>query len=99
MRSQRYDIKQDILFQDNQSAIQMEENGKKSCTGNYRHISISYFFSKDRVEINNMSIIYFSTEHIVADFFTKALQGSLLAKLHDVIMGWTHIDTLHMGPP
>ena len=32
MRAQGYDIKQNILFQDNQSAINMEKNRKKSCT-------------------------------------------------------------------
>ena len=29
MEDQGYDIKQNILFQDNQSAIKMEKNGKK----------------------------------------------------------------------
>ena len=36
---------------------------------------------------------------MLADFFTKALQGSLFAKFHDMIMGWKHVDTLQMGPP
>ena len=46
--AQGYDIKQNI-FQDNQSEIKMKKNGKKSCTGNSRHIDIHYFFAKDRV--------------------------------------------------
>ena len=36
---------------------------------------------------------------MLADFFTKALQGSFFVKLHEEIMGWKHIDNLHMGPP
>ena len=36
---------------------------------------------------------------MLADFFTKALQGALFAKFCDVIMGWKHVDTLQMGPP
>ena len=47
--AQGYDIKQNILFQDNQSAINMEKNRKKSCTWNSRHIDISYFFAKYKV--------------------------------------------------
>ena len=31
---------------------------------------------------------------MLADFFTKPLQGSLFVKLRDVIMGIKHIDTL-----
>ena len=44
MGSQGYDIKQNILFQDNQSAINMEKNGKKIFTGNYRNIDIDFSF-------------------------------------------------------
>ena len=40
-----------------------------------------------------------STEHIIADFFTKSLQGALFAKFCDVIMGWKHLYNLQMGPP
>ena len=61
MLAQGYDIKQNILFQDNQSAINMQKNGNKSCTGKSRHIDIRYFFAKDRVESNKMSIEYCST--------------------------------------
>ena len=44
MGAQGYDIKQNILFQDNQSAINMEKNGKKIFTGNYRNIDIDFSF-------------------------------------------------------
>ena len=32
---------------------------------------------------------------MLADFFTKPLQGKLFHKFRDVIMGWKHINTLH----
>ena len=54
--AQGYDINRNILFQYNHSAIKMEKNGKKLCTGNSRHIDISYFFDKDSIESKNMSI-------------------------------------------
>ena len=44
MSKQGYDIKDNILFQDNQSAIKMENNDRHSYTGNSRHIRIRYFF-------------------------------------------------------
>ena len=86
------------MFQDNQSAIKIKKNGKKSCNGNSRHIYIRYFFAKDRVETNKILIEYCSTEHMLADCFTKSLQGVLFAKFHEVIMGWKHVDNLQMGP-
>ena len=54
MESHGYEIKQNIKFQDNHNAIRTEKNGKKSCTGKYRHIYIRYLFVKDRVDSNNM---------------------------------------------
>ena len=99
MGAQGYDIKQNIFFQVNHSAIKTEKNGKKSCTGNSRHIYIRYFFAKDRIERKKMSISYCSTEHMLADFFIKALQVSMFAKFCDVIMEWKHVDTLQMEPP
>ena len=40
MGAQGYKIKNDILYQDNQSAMRMEQNGRNSYTGNSRHIDI-----------------------------------------------------------
>ena len=99
MGAQGYSIKQNILFQDNQSEINVEKNGNKSCTGNYRHIDIHYLFVKDRVESNSISITYCSTDHMISDFFTKSLQGDLFVKLYDVVIGWKNVYTLQMGPP
>mmetsp|Transcript_19868 Transcript_19868/g.22531 ORF Transcript_19868/g.22531 Transcript_19868/m.22531 type:complete len:213 (-) Transcript_19868:60-698(-) len=81
-------------YQDNVSATRMEKNGKKSCTGNSRHIHIKYFFVKDRIDNGEISIEYCPTEEMLADFFTKPLQGALFRKFRAVIMGWEHIDSL-----
>ena len=50
MEAQGYKFKDKVLFQDNMSAMRMEKNGRNSCTGNSRHISIRYFFVKDRLD-------------------------------------------------
>ena len=39
-------------------------------------------------------IEYCPTEQMLADYFTKPLQGSLFRRFREVIMGWNHIDTL-----
>ena len=74
------------------SAIRLEKNGRNSCTGNSRHVDIRYFFVKDRVDSGNIKILYCPTEEMLADFFTKCLQGSLFRKFRDIVMGYTSID-------
>jgi hypothetical protein len=44
MASQGYPISNAIFYQDNESAIKMENNGKASCGQRSRHIDICYFF-------------------------------------------------------
>ena len=51
-------------------------------------MNIRYFFVKDRVDNNEVKIEYCPTELILADFFTKALQGNLFQKFRSVTMGY-----------
>ncbi len=94
MKEQGYKLRINNIYQDNQSAIRMEINGRNSCTGNSRHIDIRYFFVKDRVDKEEVTISYCPTEIMLADFFTKPLQGSLFKKFKEVIMGHVEINKL-----
>ena len=69
--------KQKYLYQDNKIAIKMEKNSRSSCTGYSRQLSIRYFFVKDRVDKEDFIIKYCNTSAMLANFFTKPLQGSL----------------------
>jgi len=94
LEAQSYSMKRNIFYQDNQSTIRFAKNGRKSCGPNSRHIDIRYFFIKDRLEIEDFDVQYCPTEQMLADFFTKPLQGNLFRKLKAVIMGHQHVDTL-----
>ena len=94
MEAQGYFFQKNVIYQDNQSAIRIEKNGRNSCTGNSRHIHIRYMFTKDRVDKGEFEIEYCPTESMLADYFTKPLQGSLFNRFREIIMGWKHIDTL-----
>jgi len=52
---------------------------------------------KDRIKSENVSIRYCPTEQMLADFFTKPLQGSLFKRFKRVIMGLDHVSTLWKG--
>ena len=87
MHHQRYLNKSNKFFQDNQSAIIMEMNGRNYCTGNPRHTNIRYFSIKYRLEKGDISIIYFLTNLILADYFIKLLQVALFHKFQDKTTG------------
>jgi hypothetical protein len=94
LEAQGYTIKENIFHQDNEGAIRFETNGRRSCGPNSRHIDIRYFFIKDRLEIENFKVKYCPTKQMLADFFTKPLQGKLFRKLRAVVMGHAHVDSL-----
>jgi hypothetical protein len=77
--SQNFNVDDCIIYQDNQSAILLENHSKGSSSKRTRHISIRYFFVKDRIEKGEMRVEYYNTQKMV-DFFTKPLQGTLFIK-------------------
>ena len=87
MEAQGHEIKDNVLFQDNKSAILLEENGKKSSSKRTRALNIRYFFLTDQVEKDNLRIEYCPTTEMVADFMSKPLQGKLFQKFRKAIMG------------
>ena len=95
MHEQGYTVEDSKLFQDNQSTILMLKNGRNSCTGNSRHINIRYFFVKDRIDNEEVKVEYCPSEDMLADFFTKELQGKLFLKFRSVIMGYQPISILN----
>jgi hypothetical protein len=81
-------LKDNISYQDNTtSTIPMEKNGKMSTGKMTKHINIRYFFCADRIKKGELSVEYCPTLDMIADYFTKPLQGSLFRKLRDLIMG------------
>jgi hypothetical protein len=88
-------LAENIMYQDNQSAIKIENNGKVSSGQKTKHMDARYFFIKDRVNTEGIKIEYCPTERMIADFLTKPLQGSKFRRFRDVILGHKHVDTLN----
>ena len=87
MEEQGFKLRSNKVFQYNQSTIRMGTNGRTSCTVNSRHINVRYFFVVDRVKKKEVEIKYCPTEMMIADYFTKPLQGKLFHTLRRLIMG------------
>jgi hypothetical protein len=65
MEGQGYEIKKNIIYQDNRSAILLESNGKRSSGKRSRALNIRYFFITDQVEKGNVKIEFCPTEEII----------------------------------
>jgi hypothetical protein len=77
MIEQGFDLKDNVVYQDNQSAILLEHNGRASSGQRTpQHVNIRYFFVTDRVKKNELHIEYCPTGDMWGDFFSKPLQGS-----------------------
>jgi hypothetical protein len=87
LEAQGYKIDDNILYQDNKSSILLETNGRGSSGKRTRHIAVRYFFIADRVKSKEIRIEYCPTGLMIADYFTKPLQGVLFRQLRDMIMG------------
>ncbi|KAI2491042.1 Reverse transcriptase (RNA-dependent DNA polymerase) [Fragilaria crotonensis] len=86
LEAQGYDVKDSVIHQDNKSTILLAENGKASSSKRTRHINIRYFFVKDRIASGDVRVTYCPTEKMIADYFTKPLQGALFLKMRNEIM-------------
>ena len=87
MAAQGYDISSNILFQDNQSTIKLLENGKRSSTQRTRAVEIRYFFLTDVIQKGLIKVEYCPTDEMVADVFTKPLQGKKFREFKARVMG------------
>ena len=96
LQAQGFPHRNSYLEQDNQSAIRLERNGRASASQRSRHINIRYFFVTDRLDTDNITLRYCQTEHMLADFLSKPLQGSLFRKFRDVLLGLAHLSTLRV---
>ena len=86
LEAQGYGTEESIIYQDNQSAILLAKNGRGSSSKRTRHINIRYFFVADRITSKEVKVEYCPTGEMIADCFTKPLQGSLFKKFRDFIM-------------
>ena len=87
LEAQGYAVRDNIVFQDIRRAILLSKNGKSSSTKQTKHINIQYFFVTDRINKGVFSMEWCPTGSMIVDYMTKPLQGSLVRKMRDTIMG------------
>ena len=86
LEAQGLEVKDNIINQDNQSAIKLENNGCGSSGKRTRHINIRYFFVTDRIKRGDARIVHCPTDMLIADFYTKPLQGKQFCIFRNLIL-------------
>ena len=87
LNAQGYGVKENLVYQDNRSAILLETNGMASSGKRTKHLNVWYFFVTDRIKKGELEVCWCPTEDMIADYPTKPLQGSSFRKFRDMIMG------------
>jgi hypothetical protein len=88
--AQGYDVPPATIMQDNMSTINLAQNGM-STSDKTRHISIIYFFVKDRISNGEVRIKHLGTDRMIADILTKPLLGETFERLRDLLLGYTSL--------
>ena len=86
LASQGYPMPQIIVNQDNISTIKLISNGNSNSELT-RHIQIGYYWVKDLIDRGLITVVYCPTENMIADFFTKPLQGTLFNHMLEKVIG------------
>ncbi len=87
MKAQGFAVSDNILYQDNKSAVLLEMNGRASSSKRTRHIEIRYYYVADQVAKGDLRVVWCPTDEMIADFLTKPLQGKAFVKFWDLLMG------------
>ena len=76
-----------LLYQDNMSAILLENNGRASSSKQTKHIKVQYFLIKDKVNREEITIEHCPTEKKWTDINTKQKQGAVFRAFRGHVMG------------
>ena len=87
MNAKGFKVRENIIYQDNNSAILLETNRRSSSSKRTKHITIQYYYIADWVAKGEVKVILCPTDQMIADFLTKPLQGKAFVKFQDKLMG------------
>jgi len=92
LAAQGHFVPKTTIYQDNKSTILIAENGKSSSSKRTRHINVRYFFITDKIKKGEVTVAFCPTTNMLADFFTKPLQGSAFKRMRSIILNMPDTD-------
>jgi hypothetical protein len=85
MAEQGYILETEIK-EDNKSTMLLMKNGRLSSGKRTKHFDIRYFYVKDLIDRGIVKLSHCISEDMLADFFTKPLQGKRFIFLRNLIL-------------
>ena len=90
---QGFNVKLNIIYQDNMSSLKLETNGMESTGKRTRHFDIKLFYITDLVKRKQVDVRYCPTEKMIADYLSKPLTGKKLETMRRWIL---NLDNEHL---
>ncbi len=87
LKAQGFAVSDNILHQDNKSAMLLEMNGHALSSKRTRHIETQYYYVSNQVAKGDLRVVLCPMDEMIADFLTKPLQGKAFVKFWDLLMG------------
>ena len=81
-----YENKPITIFQDNTSAITLSYMGRTSSNSNSKYIDLRYFYIKQYLDANVVTMKYLSTDQMLADFFASPRFGGTFKEMRRTIL-------------
>jgi hypothetical protein len=91
MLDQGYDLETHVK-EDNKSTLLLMKNGKLSSGKRTKHFDIRYYYVKDLIDRGVIKVSHCVSEDMVADFFTKPLQGKRFMHMRSIILNDTKLE-------
>ena len=83
---QEFQVKMNIIYQDNISTIKLQNNGKLSNGKRIRHYDIKLFYITGLIWRNVVQVQYCPTDDMIVDYMSKPLVGAKFLKNRDLIL-------------
>ncbi len=87
LKAQGFAVSNNILYQDNKSAMLLETNGRALSSKRTRHIEIWYYYVANQVAKEDLRVVRCPTDEMIANFLMKPLWGKAFVKFQDLLMG------------
>ena len=88
IEAQGVKVTDNILYQDNRSAILLERNGWASSSMRAKHVEIHYYYVVNCIAKGDISVVWYLADKMIVDFLTiNPLQGKVFKQFRDLLMG------------
>ena len=86
IKEQGFEVRTNIVYQDNQSAMRLEKNGNNIAGNRTRHFDIKVIYIKDLINQDMVEVKFYSTDNMTANYFFITLLGTKFKKMKDLLM-------------